>query len=93
MSATGRPSGPVTSEAIAWPTITPYSVATSTSVPGPVPHMARSTAEVGGATGEKNLRNRERSDRPMTNDLIASPSAAEAARISTGPPRCASAGG
>jgi hypothetical protein len=73
----------MTSTAIAWPMTTPSSVATSASALRPMAHILRSTAGLGGAAGVKNLRNRARSDRPQTNDLIASQSAADAARIST----------
>ena len=73
------PSGPVPSAAIAWPITAPPTVAMSTSVARPAPHIARSTAEVGGDAGVKNLRNRARADSPVTNDLIASQSAAAAA--------------
>ena len=80
-SVVAEPSGATRSTAIAWPTIAPSSVATSTSLVGAAPHIRRSTAELGSEAGVKNRRNRARSDSAATNDLIPSQSAAAAARI------------
>jgi hypothetical protein len=67
-------------------------VATSTSVVRSARHIARSTAELSGEAGVKNLRNRERSDSPPTNHLIASQSAAVALRYWTASPERTVAG-